>query len=150
VPAVGIRRLILLLASCGTIVAGLTVSTVFAGFLADAIGDALYTVLVYLLVAIVAPRLRRLTVAGVAFGVSAVIEFLQLTGIPAALAEIFPLSRLVFGSTFVATDLIFYAGGALAAAGVDALLSRRLRRPRPGGTSRRPERRPWSRRPTSR
>ena len=79
-------------------------------------------------------------VACIAFVVSALIEFSQLTGLPAALAEIFPPARLVFGTTFVATDLIFYAVGAVIAAVIDGLIRRRSRLPqgRPDGTSRRP------------
>lgn len=119
-------------------VAGLTVSTRFSGFAADATADALYTVLIYLLVAVVVPRLGVAVTAAIAFGVSAIIEFSQLTGFPAALADVFPPARLVFGTTFVATDLIFYAVGAVVVASVDVLVTRLLRRDRPDGTSRRP------------
>jgi hypothetical protein len=122
------RRAALLGAAALTIIAGLAVSTLSSGFVADAVADALYTVLVYLLVAATAPRLSVLVVAALAFTVSALIEFSQLTGIPAALSEMVPASRLIFGTTFVATDLLFYALGAVAVAAVDAALTRRSRR----------------------
>lgn len=137
-PANGIRRKILVLTALVTILAGLSIAKFATGFAADAVADALYTVLVYTLVAALAPRLPSTVVAALAFALSAGIEFLQLTGIPAALGTIFPPARLVFGTTFVATDLIFYAVGAVCIAAIDALLRRRSRQPDPDGTSRRP------------
>lgn len=140
-PATGIRRKILVLTALVTIVLGLSTAQLARGFAADAVADALYTVLIYALVAILVPRLPSAVVGALAFAVSVGIEFLQLTGIPAALATIFPPSRLVFGTTFVATDLIFYAVGAATIAIIDALVrrrSRRSRQPHPDGTSRRP------------
>ncbi|GGE88892.1 DUF2809 domain-containing protein [Mycetocola zhadangensis] len=134
------RRFRLVLVALVTVGVGLAVSTLLSGFVADAVADALYTVLVYLLVAAAVLRLSPIVVGCAAFAVSAVIEFSQLTGIPAALAVVFPPARLVFGTTFVATDLIFYAIGATAVAGIDGLVRRRSRRlqGRRGGTSRRP------------
>lgn len=134
----GRRRAALALAAVATVIAGLTVATTLSGFAADATADALYTALVYLLVAILVPRLGAAVTAAIAFAVSAIIEFSQLTGFPAALAEVVPPARLVFGTTFVATDLIFYAVGAVLVASVDVLVTRLLRRDRPDGTSRRP------------
>ncbi len=119
-------------------IAGLAVSTAFSGFAADATADALYTVLVYLLVALFCPRLQVAQVALVAFALSAIIELSQLTGVPAALANVFPPTRLVFGTTFVATDLLFYLVGAALVASADMVVTRLLRRDRQGGISRRP------------
>ncbi|WP_129770415.1 DUF2809 domain-containing protein [Streptomyces sp. L-9-10] len=78
-------------------------------------GDALYTVLVYTLVVLVAPRARPLVAGGVALGFSWAVELLQLTGLPAELAARSVLARLVLGSTFNAPDLLWYAVGALVA-----------------------------------
>jgi hypothetical protein len=135
-----LRRTVLCLAAVATVLVGLVVHFLTSGYVSDATADALYTVLVYLLVAAVVPRLRPVAVGGIAFAVSAGIEFLQLTGVPSALAEIFPPARLVLGTTFVATDLIFYAVGAVSAATLDFLTTRQRRSRRPGqdGTSRRP------------
>ena len=134
----GRRRIVLAGAAAVTVLAGLAVSTGYSGFAADAAADALYTALVYLLVALLCPRLRVAQVALLAFTLSAIIEFSQLTGLPAALAAVFPPARLIFGTTFVATDLLFYLVGAALIALVDVVVTRLLRRDRPGGTSRRP------------
>lgn len=134
------RRLVLTVAAVATIIAGLTIAMTLSGFLADATADALYTVLVYLLVAALFPRLSALVAALIAFGASALIEFSQLAGLGSTLAELFPPARLVFGTTFVATDLVFYAVGAALVATADVLVTRwaRQRQDRPAGTSRRP------------
>ncbi|MFE4539613.1 DUF2809 domain-containing protein [Streptomyces scopuliridis] len=78
-------------------------------------GDALYTVLVYTLVVLVAPRVRAPVAGGVALGVSWAVELFQLTGLPAELAARSVVARLVLGSTFNAPDLLWYAVGALGA-----------------------------------
>ncbi|MFE3137583.1 DUF2809 domain-containing protein [Streptomyces scopuliridis] len=78
-------------------------------------GDALYTVLVYALVVLVAPRVRALVAGGVALGVSWAVELFQLTGVPGELAARSVVARLVLGSTFNAPDLLWYAVGALGA-----------------------------------
>ncbi|MCP2030889.1 hypothetical protein L1277_000953 [Okibacterium sp. HSC-33S16] len=122
------RRAIVLGAAVLTVISGLAVATLGSGFVADAVGDGLYTVLVYLLIAAIAPRLGPGKLAALAFTASALIEFSQLTGIPAALAQVIPASRWVFGSTFVGTDLAFYAIGAAAVAAVDTGVMRQLRR----------------------
>ena len=86
--------------------------------------DALYTVLLYLLVALAWPRLRPWWPAAIAFGLSAAVEFFQLTGIPAELADRVPLVALALGEGFSPLDLLAYACGAAAAAVVDGLLRR--------------------------
>lgn len=90
--------------------------------------DALYTVLVYLLVALAWPRLRPWWPAAIAFGFSSAVEFFQLTGIPAELAERMPVVSLVLGERFGWLDIASYACGALAAALVDVTVSRPQRR----------------------
>ncbi|MGO4691149.1 DUF2809 domain-containing protein [Glaciibacter sp. 2TAF33] len=69
------------------------------GAVADFAGDALYAVVVYLLTAIVGVRVRSLVVAAISFALCAAIEVAQLTGVPASLAELFPVSRLILGAT---------------------------------------------------
>ena len=78
---------------------------------ADPAGDALYAVLVYAVLTVVAPRARRSAVAAAAFGVCAALELLQLTGMPASLAERAWVWRLVLGTTFSPLDLVAYAVG---------------------------------------
>jgi hypothetical protein len=92
-------------------------------------GDGLYAVLIYLLVALVAPRCRAGVVAAVAFVVCAVIELAQLTGLSATAVEAVPPLRYVLGTTFQATALVSYALGAALAAVVDRASARRSRSP---------------------
>ncbi|MEV6979729.1 DUF2809 domain-containing protein [Sphaerisporangium sp. NPDC051017] len=96
----------------GTVVAGLGVRALAGGDFAKYAGDALYTVLVYGLVVLAAPRVRPVTAAGTALAVSWIVEFAQLSGVPAELSRHSALARLVLGSTFNAPDLFWYAAGA--------------------------------------
>ena len=106
-------------------VVGLVVHASVAGPAGDVGGGVLYAVLVYLGALFVAPRIRPLVAAAVAFGLCALIEFAQLTGVPAALAQWFPPIRLVLGTTFVSTDLLAYLAGVIVVAAVDAAARRR-------------------------
>ncbi|MGA5702668.1 DUF2809 domain-containing protein [Peterkaempfera bronchialis] len=95
-----------------TVAAGLAVRSVVGGEFAARSGTALYTVLVYTLVVVAAPRARPVMVAGVALGVSWAVEFLQLSGVPAELSARSWPARMVLGSTFDPADLPWYAVGA--------------------------------------
>lgn len=121
------RRIGLALAVPVVVVVGLLVHRVGAGWTA-LLADALYAVLVYLLVALALPRARPRRPAAIAFGFSVAIELLQLTDLPARLAAAVPVSALVLGTGFEWGDLIVYAVGAGAAAALDGLLSRRATR----------------------
>ncbi|MFF7454243.1 DUF2809 domain-containing protein [Kitasatospora sp. NPDC008115] len=95
-----------------TVVAGLGVRAVAGGEVAKYAGDALYTVLLYALVVLVAPRLRPWAAAAWAAGLSWAVELFQLTGVPDDLARHSVLARLVLGSTFNPPDLLWYLAGA--------------------------------------
>ncbi|MEZ3180724.1 DUF2809 domain-containing protein [Streptomyces pimonensis] len=97
-----------------TVGAGLGLRAVAAGNVAKYGGDALYTLLIFALVVLVAPRVTPSKAAGVALAVSWGVEFLQLTGLPAELSRHSTAARLVLGSTFNAPDLFWYAVGAIA------------------------------------
>lgn len=86
------------------------------GSIAKYAGDALYTVCVYALVVLIAPKVRPLVAGLVALGVSWAVELAQLTDVPASLSERSVVARLVLGRTFNAPDLLWYAVGAVAAA----------------------------------
>ncbi|AZH82062.1 DUF2809 domain-containing protein [Plantibacter sp. VKM Ac-2885] len=113
-PATSLKRALLLGAAIITIVAGLTVHWSVAAAWANPVTNALYTVLVALLLAFAAPRRPLWQIALGAFGFSAAIECFQATGVPAALADQWPPSALVLGTTFIPTDFISYALGAAA------------------------------------
>jgi hypothetical protein len=118
------RRSRLALAGVVVIAAGLAVRALGSAsgldLIAKPAGDALYAVLVLVLVAFVRPTARTWVVATVAWTVCAAIELGQLTGVPAHLTEAWWPARLVLGTTFHAPDLVAYAIGVALAAGVDA------------------------------
>ncbi|MFE4061306.1 DUF2809 domain-containing protein [Streptomyces sp. NPDC059096] len=120
------------LVACGaavlTVAAGLGLRSTGSGDLAKYGGDALYTVLVYVLVVLAVPRVRPRTAAAVALAFSVAVELFQFTGVPAELAARSTVARLVLGSTFNVPDLLWYAVGAAAAWGVHAGCARALRR----------------------
>ncbi|MFE9865314.1 DUF2809 domain-containing protein [Streptomyces sp. NPDC005506] len=96
-----------------TVAAGLGIRAVASGGLAKYAGDALYTVLIYTLVVLIAPRARPPAVAGAALAFSWAVELLQR--VPGVLSRHSTVARLVLGSTFNAPDLFWYAVGAGAA-----------------------------------
>lgn len=103
-------------------VVGLAARFALAGGLADAAGGVFYTALVYVLIALVWPRLEPVRVGCAAFAFSAAIEGLQWTGLAADLVDVWSPLRLVVGTSFVATDLLAYALGAAIAAFADTRL----------------------------
>lgn len=116
-------------AAIATVGAGLGLRAVAAGSAAKYGGDALYTVLVLTLVVLAAPRLAPLKAAATALAFSCGVEFLQLSEVPAQLAQRSYVARLVFGSTFNPPDLFWYTIGAAAGwlvhTAVRSFLSRR-------------------------
>jgi hypothetical protein len=126
------RRTPLAIAAAAILAAGLATHYLLSGFLADALADGLYTALIAVVILLIGPRLRPWVAASAAFGLSAAVELLQLTALPAALAETVPFSRLILGTTFAPLDLVFYAVAALIVGVLDAA-ARRARRPSPPG-----------------
>jgi Protein of unknown function (DUF2809) len=117
------RRLRLALATALVIATGLAVTEFGADSVADAVKDALYAVLVYLLVAFVAPCARGGVVAATAVTACVVIESAQLTGLPAALVDAWQPFRYLLGTTFSSMDLLAYGVGiTMAWAAVAAVL----------------------------
>lgn len=106
---------------------GLASRFLLGGWIGDGTGGMLYAVLVYLLVAFCAPGLHPATVAAAGWILCCGVELLQLTSIPQDLAAVFPPMRLLLGTTFVAWDLLAYAGGAALALLVDRWITWRPR-----------------------
>jgi hypothetical protein len=121
------RRAALAAASAATVALGLAVHFRGGGAAADPAADALYAVLIYLLVALVRPRAHSVIVAAIALGFCVAIELFQLTGVPVMLSDITPLARLVFGTTFVPVDLLSYTAGVVVIASIDQAFRRNLR-----------------------
>ncbi|GAA4265719.1 DUF2809 domain-containing protein [Frondihabitans peucedani] len=125
--------------AAAVVAAGVAVKLGVPGLAGDIAGSALYTGLLFVLGAFVAPRARGAVLAAAAFGISAAVEILQLTPLPAAVDAVVPAAHWVLGSTFAATDLVGYAVGAALALGADVVVARaRLhsRRHRRHGTRR--------------
>ncbi|WP_030234774.1 DUF2809 domain-containing protein [Streptomyces sp. NRRL S-350] len=110
-----------------TVAAGLGVRAVSGGDVAKYAGDALYTVLLYALVVLAAPRVRPARAAVPAAALSWAVELFQLTRLPDAWGRRSALARLVLGSTFDPPDLGWYLVGA----GCAVLLHRVVRTVRP-------------------
>lgn len=106
------------------VLAGLGTARYGSGAGADALGDALYAALVTLLVGLAVPRWSLGTRAALAVALCWAVELAQLTGVPAAAADAWPPLRYLLGTTFVATDLLWYAAGVLLASCGTALASR--------------------------
>ncbi|NUL43909.1 DUF2809 domain-containing protein [Cellulosimicrobium funkei] len=116
------RRLLLGAAVPLTIAFGLGIRTLSAAAWTGPAGDALYAVLIYLIIALVLPARPRVLVAGLALAVCLAVELLQLTGLSAELGALWAPLRLVLGTTFGFADLAAYAAGAALAYAADRLL----------------------------
>jgi hypothetical protein len=125
-PDVPVRRCRRVLAAAAglIVVTGLVVHFTIGGPAGDFVADALYAVLIFLLLSFVFVRSSSWRIAVAAFVICAGIELLQLTGLPATLAEGFPPVRLLLGTTFSAIDLVAYLVGVIGAAVVST--TRRL------------------------
>lgn len=110
------RRRPLVVAAAVVVALGLVVRGL-PGAVGDLAGGVLYAVLVTLLVALVAPRSRPVTLGAVALVVCVAVELAQLTGVPAQVVDVVPPLRYVLGTTFHGPDLAGYAVGAATAAG---------------------------------
>ena len=121
------------------VAAGLAVTTVLAGLAvrfalrrgaaSDVAGDALYAILIYLVVVLLAPRTRPAVAAVVAASLCVAIELFQLTGLPAAWAATFPPVALLLGTGFDARDIVVYLVAVAGAAFLDKTVSARLSAP---------------------
>ncbi len=86
------------------------------------LGDVLYTVMIYFLVAIARPDTRPTARGTIALAISVAVELFQLTGIPLALPRIL---RIALGTTFAWHDVACYVVGAVVASAADHLVRRR-------------------------
>ncbi|QYF72394.1 DUF2809 domain-containing protein [Cryobacterium sp. PAMC25264] len=112
------RRLTLAAAAVMILVTGLVVTYATVGFAGDLVGDALYAVLIFLIVSFIFVRMNSWRVAVIAILICTGIELFQLTGLPVEIAAVFPPARFVLGTAFDPVDLVAYIIGVLVAAGV--------------------------------
>lgn len=93
-------------------------------FVAEYAGDTLWTMMVYVCLVFVWPRLSVAQAAGAALAISFAVEFSQLYRAPWIDAlRAHRLGALVLGRGFLGSDLVCYTVGALVAAGVERLLA---------------------------
>jgi len=118
------RRILVAAAAVLTVCAGLLVNRFGEGIRSDIAGDALYAVLIYLLLVFLFPRAPRTVPAALAIIFCTGIELLQLTDVPSTLTEAFPPAVLAFGASFDQRDLLVYAFAVIAVMMVDVILSR--------------------------
>jgi hypothetical protein len=106
------------------LIAGLAVRAWTGEAFAKYAGVALYGALVYAITVWVRPRTSPGLAAVIALVVCWVVEFAQLTPVPAALSVRSVLARLVLGSTFNRPDLAWYGVGIAVLLGVHATARR--------------------------
>jgi uncharacterized membrane protein YdbT with pleckstrin-like domain len=114
-PATRRRRMLAAVAGL-ILVTGLLVHVTIESAAGNFVADALYAVMLFVVLSFIFVRTSGWRIALATFVICVGIELLQLTGVPAAMAEVFPPVRLLLGTTFAALDLVAYFVGALAAA----------------------------------
>jgi hypothetical protein len=93
--------------------------------LAQYSGTALYAATTYAAVFALAPRTRPGFAAAIAVLFCWLVEFFQLTGVPARLSDHSTLARLALGRTFDPSDLLWYVAGIVPLALLHRSLTRR-------------------------
>jgi hypothetical protein len=116
-----------LAAAVAVLLAGLAVRWLAGGVVAKYGGVALYAVLVYALVVVVAPGVMPWRAGVLALAFCWAVELSQLTPGPAALSRRSLPARLVLGSTFNLPDLAWYTVGIGMAFGLHRIARRRTR-----------------------
>jgi len=129
VSATARRRLCLIAAIVATIAAGLAsrqFPCLLPSWLGKFPGDALWALMIYLGLALLAPRARPLRLAVVALAACWLVEASQLYRAPWLDAlRATTVGHLALGSTFVWMDLLAYAVGVTAGAWLDLRCTRR-------------------------
>lgn len=97
----------------------------------DIAADALYVVVVYGALVVLAPQWRPAGVGAATMLWCVAVELFQLTGLPEQWGRAAWPVMLVFGTVFDPRDFVVYGVGAIVCAVMDAMLPRR-RRTRPG------------------
>jgi hypothetical protein len=93
-------------------------------------GDALWTIVVYLIGAIVLPRASSWQIAGLALAISYIVEFAQLYRAPWIVAiRQTTIGHLLLGSQFAWADLVAYTVGAAIALLIEGAWFSLLRSP---------------------
>lgn len=122
------RRVILTILAACVAAAGLGVHAAAPdGFVSDATADALYAVLIFLIVAFLAPRWPSWAPGAIALAWCVAVELFQLTGVPERWGIAFRPLMLVFGTVFSWWDLAAYAVGIVVVAAFDTIVRAAVR-----------------------
>ena len=90
------------------------------GNVRDILGDILWAMMIYWILAFIAPNVPRLWLAGIASVICFAVEFSQLLHNPALhTARSSMIGHLMLGTDFDARDLFAYSAGVIAAAFLD-------------------------------
>lgn len=127
-PPVRTVRLIALASAAAVLTTALLIRAVADGPLEQHSGTALYASLVYAGVVFIWPRMNPVTAGAIAVGFCWLVEFSQLTGIPAALSERSLLARLALGVAFDPLDVLVYPAGVMPLVAAHLLLRRTAER----------------------
>ncbi len=129
--ATAVRRVVAAVLIVVAVAAGLFVHGALPDTAAtDIAGDALYVVVVWGLVVMLAPRLPAAAVAGIVLVWCIAVELFQLTGLPEAWGAAFPPVMLVLGTVFDPRDLLIYAAATAVLLVADLAVSRTVTRSR--------------------
>lgn len=94
------------------------------GVVQNASGTALYAAVVYVAVVFAVPRIRPWLAGAIAVGFCWLVEFSQLTGVPADLSDRSLIARLVLGVKFDPADLAWYPVGVIALVAAHVMIQR--------------------------
>ena len=101
---------------------GLGARALLAGPIAKILGDACWALDVYALVRFLGPDRPVRVTAALTLLISFAVEFLQLTSLPAALSSRHLLLRMLLGSDFHTSDLLWYLLAVVVGAVVDRVV----------------------------
>lgn len=115
-----IRSRTLFLVPLGVVIAAGLATRLFRGSVADALGDGLWTVMVYLLIRLMFPRKGPGLACALSIAISYLVEFQQLYRAEWILQlRATTLGHLILGSDFAWRDLPSYLAGGLTAFAVE-------------------------------
>jgi hypothetical protein len=119
------RRLIAACAVGAALALALGIRATTGGAVEQHSGTALYASMIYAGAFVIRPAARPGAAGAAAIAFCWLVEFLQLTGVPAYLSERSLLARLALGVQFDPVDLAWYVAGVLPLAVLHQVVTRR-------------------------
>lgn len=107
------RRLIFGLWAAALLFAEILIAVIAKGFIREYIGDVLAVIFVYMAARVFFPQKPHF-MSAIAFGISAVVELLQLSPLHSIISEKSEVLAVIVGGTFDYRDIIcYFIGGAV-------------------------------------